>query len=112
MNEGERMNERRHTVYRIDLQTNRLHGIAPANGSGMKLFVFRQQFLGRLRPVRIGDNTTRRANELALRFFLSADTFRATQGIDGKYRFASRDRFVRTDRTARIARGAVFIDQE
>jgi hypothetical protein len=77
----------------------------------MKLFVFFLQLLRRLRPIRIGDNAICRTNELALWFFLGADTFGATQGIDGKYRLAGRDRFVRTDRTARIARGAVFINQ-
>src|SRR5665647_2009813 len=30
VNEAERMNDRRHTVNRIDLQADRLHGIAPA----------------------------------------------------------------------------------
>jgi hypothetical protein len=77
----------------------------------MKLFIFRLQFLGRLGPIRIRDNTICRTNELALRFILRADTLGATQGIDGKYRFTGSDRFVRTNRTARIARGAVFIDK-
>ncbi len=78
----------------------------------MKLFIFVLQLLGGLGPIRICDNAVSRTNEFALRFLLGADTFGTTQGIDGEYHFAGRDRLVRTNRTARITCSAVFIDQK
>ena len=63
----------------------------------MKLFIFVLQLLGGLGPIRICDDAVGRANELALRLVLGADTFGATQGIDGEYRLR-RPRSPRSDK--------------